>query len=199
MHDEEQQAENLSAMSFGHKCSSFDLNEDCCHDEISSTEEGDEIDNRNDGRRERQYIRSKSPRLRWTHDMHLSFVSNSKVGSSIDECEGTWHCTSLSQANDFCCNPNQIHGKIGPIKALAGRFLKTRGGILLKEYVYSTRPYEGNLGNKHHSLNRDKPLKDREWLPDLQLSLSRRIGLFDDGKSSYYKDTQEISTQISLS
>ncbi|XVF27487.1 hypothetical protein REPUB_Repub14bG0111600 [Reevesia pubescens] len=91
---------------------------------------------------------------------------------------------------------------------------------------YSTWPTEGNqLGNKkmvglivsdkHDSLskfsscrtefdapfllelNQDKLLKDREWLPDLQLRLSQRIGI--DDEKTQCKGTQEISTQLSLS
>ncbi|KAE8673304.1 putative Transcription initiation factor TFIID subunit 11 [Hibiscus syriacus] len=238
----------MCAMLFGHKCSSFDLNEDCCNDEILSIEEGDEIENRNEGstssndnnegndrRRVRKYVKSKLPRLRWTHDLHLSFVrAVERLGGQeratpklvlqlmnvrglsiahvkshlqmyrckkLDEA-GQSEVQQLSQANDLCCHPNQNHGKFGPIRAFGGRFIE-------HERCYSTRPYEDNLGNKHDSmskfsscrteLNRNKLVKDREWLPDLQLSLSRRIKLFDDGKSIHYKDTQEINTQLSLS
>ncbi|KAK6264601.1 SANT/Myb domain - like 10 [Theobroma cacao] len=90
---------------------------------------------------------------------------------------------------------------------------------------YSTRPAAGNLGtkkmigqfvsNKHDSLSKfsscrpefeaplwlelkqDKLLKDREWLPDLQLRLSQRIGI--DDEKTHCKGTEEISTQLSLS
>ncbi|XVF87323.1 hypothetical protein PTKIN_Ptkin18bG0111100 [Pterospermum kingtungense] len=96
----EEQAENLSAVS-SQKCSiSFDLNEEASseedydnnignmEDEVISVDQEDEIDKRtegsssnnnvsdggNDRRTVRQYVRSKLPRLRWTPDLHLSFV-----------------------------------------------------------------------------------------------------------------------------
>jgi hypothetical protein len=90
----EELAENTSVVS-SQRCSSFDLNE-----EANSTEEDDDITkvgelsieddvNRTEGNsgnndssgegnerraRVRQYVRSKMPRLRWTPDLHLSFV-----------------------------------------------------------------------------------------------------------------------------
>ncbi|TYI77735.1 hypothetical protein E1A91_D06G162400v1 [Gossypium mustelinum] len=102
-HDEEkrvdnEQAENISAMSFpSQKCSSLDLNEEASSkedydyniigngkqgDEIEKTSEGNSSNNNNNivgekgngRRRARQYVRSKLPRLRWTPDLHLSFV-----------------------------------------------------------------------------------------------------------------------------
>ncbi|XP_022739111.1 uncharacterized protein LOC111291569 [Durio zibethinus] len=103
MHDEEkrvdseEQAENLSAVS-SQKCSSFDLNEEASSEEdyyniivkegeVMSVEE-DEIEKRTEGsssnnnigeggsdrRTVRHYVRSKLPRLRWTPDLHLSFM-----------------------------------------------------------------------------------------------------------------------------
>ncbi|KAK8984571.1 hypothetical protein V6N11_047792 [Hibiscus sabdariffa] len=92
--DSDQQAENLSAaMSISsQKCSYFDLNEEASsekdyYDNINDKEgEDDEIEKTTDGssgnvgekgndrRTVRQYVRSKLPRLRWTPDLHLSFV-----------------------------------------------------------------------------------------------------------------------------
>ncbi|XP_022724688.1 uncharacterized protein LOC111281255 [Durio zibethinus] len=98
--DSEEQAENLSAVS-SLKCSSFDLNEEARSEEeyysynnnnnsigkegeVSVEEdekrtEGTSSNNNggeegNDRRTVRQYVRSKLPRLRWTPDLHLSFV-----------------------------------------------------------------------------------------------------------------------------
>ena len=91
-----EQAENLSAVS-SQKCSSFDLNEEASNeedydnnigkegevsvedDEIEKRTEGSSSNNNvgdggNDSRTVRQYVRSKLPRLRWTPDLHLSFV-----------------------------------------------------------------------------------------------------------------------------
>ncbi|XWS18513.1 hypothetical protein CRYUN_Cryun32bG0050200 [Craigia yunnanensis] len=93
--DSEEQDENLSAVS-SQKCSSFDLNEEASSEddyynnnigkegEVSVEEdekraEGSSSNNNvgeggNDRRTVRQYVRSKLPRLRWTPDLHLSFV-----------------------------------------------------------------------------------------------------------------------------
>ncbi|XP_010999741.1 PREDICTED: uncharacterized protein LOC105107499 [Populus euphratica] len=46
-------------------------------------------------------------------------------------------------------------------------------------------------------LNHDKMLKDKEWLPDLQLRLSQRVGIKD--RKTHCRSTQEISTKLSLS
>ncbi|KAJ6886037.1 hypothetical protein NC651_026648 [Populus alba x Populus x berolinensis] len=56
----EGQAENISLIS-SQKCSSYDLNEEAS----SAGDNGITI---------RQYVRSKMPRLRWTPDLHLSFM-----------------------------------------------------------------------------------------------------------------------------
>ncbi|XP_041023053.1 uncharacterized protein LOC121264073 [Juglans microcarpa x Juglans regia] len=98
----EEQAENASAVS-SQRCSSFDLNEEACSEvgdsmaevaEFSIDEDNDQIKRRdrnsanyNDPSgsgtgsgneriktRVRQYVRSKMPRLRWTPELHLSFV-----------------------------------------------------------------------------------------------------------------------------
>ncbi|KAE8671840.1 hypothetical protein F3Y22_tig00111915pilonHSYRG00009 [Hibiscus syriacus] len=225
--------QDMSAMLFGHKCSSDDLNEDFCYDEISSIEEGNEIENRNGAlqamittremiEEERQYVRSKLSRLRWTHDLHLSFVQAvQRLGGqekatpklvlqlmnarrlSLHICIEVRSSMRLDKVKfsnyhkQMTCVAIQTKSmeKLDPLEHLQADLLNKR--------CYSTRPYEDNLGNKHDSmskfsncrteLNRDKLVKDREWLPDLQLSLSRIIRLFDDGKSSHYKDTQEIT------
>ncbi|KDP21103.1 hypothetical protein JCGZ_21574 [Jatropha curcas] len=82
----EEQAENTSLASSSQKCSSFDLNEEAsCSEEDEDekiTEEGSSSANNNNSSSERnerkstvrQYVRSKMPRLRWTPDLHLSFV-----------------------------------------------------------------------------------------------------------------------------
>ncbi|EEF28420.1 conserved hypothetical protein [Ricinus communis] len=46
-------------------------------------------------------------------------------------------------------------------------------------------------------VNKDKLLKEKEWLPDLQLRLSQRVGM--DENKSHCRSTQEISTKLSLS
>ncbi|KAG2683990.1 hypothetical protein I3760_10G059100 [Carya illinoinensis] len=98
----EEQAENASVVS-SQRCSSFDLNEEACSTEegdstaqvagLSNINEDDHV-KRIDGNsvnneisgtddqgnhertttRVRQYVRSKMPRLRWTPELHLSFV-----------------------------------------------------------------------------------------------------------------------------
>lgn len=90
---DQEQAENASVVS-SQRCSSFDLNEEawCAEDgsipevaELSIEDdekrtEGNSANNdtsrEGNGRtaRVRQYVRSKMPRLRWTPELHLSFV-----------------------------------------------------------------------------------------------------------------------------
>ncbi|GAV67975.1 Myb_DNA-binding domain-containing protein [Cephalotus follicularis] len=48
-------------------------------------------------------------------------------------------------------------------------------------------------------VNGETMLKDKEWLPDLQLRLSQRDGVDDDEETALYKSTQEINTKLSLS
>ena len=86
----EDQADNTSLMS-SLKCSSFDLNEEASSGEDIGTVEVSDTDaekraeenyannatsaERNERKSTvRQYVRSKMPRLRWTPDLHLSFV-----------------------------------------------------------------------------------------------------------------------------
>lgn len=79
---EQEQAENNSLVSSSQKCSSFDLNEEASSEEEDEKRtEGSSSANNNssNGKNERratvrQYVRSKMPRLRWTPDLHLSFV-----------------------------------------------------------------------------------------------------------------------------
>ncbi|KAK7359210.1 hypothetical protein VNO77_01160 [Canavalia gladiata] len=47
-------------------------------------------------------------------------------------------------------------------------------------------------------LNQEKLQKDKQWVPDLRLSLSQRDGN-NDGNTDHCKETQEISTKLSLS
>ncbi|KAK6917917.1 hypothetical protein RJ641_016339 [Dillenia turbinata] len=86
------QAKTSNSAISSQKYSSFDLNEvafdeeDNCsagvsHDEAlygqdMASQEGNQISNNSNGKTTmvRQYIRSKLPRLRWTPDLHLSFV-----------------------------------------------------------------------------------------------------------------------------
>lgn len=89
MHDEEQGEDVCAMPSRSRKCSFFDLNDeagserDCIgetsvEEEIENITEGSSSNNNNgngnDRRRVRQYVRSKLPRLRWTPDLHYSFV-----------------------------------------------------------------------------------------------------------------------------
>ena len=89
----EEHAENTSVVS-SQMCSSFDLNEEASsqddgniakvgelsiEDDVNGTD-GNSANNDTSGEgnekraRVRQYVRSKMPRLRWTPDLHLSFV-----------------------------------------------------------------------------------------------------------------------------
>lgn len=92
---DQEQAENASVVS-SQRCSSFDLNEEASSQEDDNIADVAELsveddDKRTDGNsannegsgdgegnertaRVRQYVRSKMPRLRWTPDLHLSFV-----------------------------------------------------------------------------------------------------------------------------
>ncbi|OMO76217.1 hypothetical protein CCACVL1_15830 [Corchorus capsularis] len=74
-------------------------------------------------------------------------------------------------------------------QANMGQFVSNKHDLQSK--FNSCRPeFESSLW---FELNRDKVLKDREWLPDLQL----RIGIDQD--KAHCKGTQEISTQLTLS
>ncbi|XVF25636.1 hypothetical protein REPUB_Repub13aG0230400 [Reevesia pubescens] len=123
-----------------------------------------------------------------------------KVNGNMSTKETFANTCSQFQSNYFCTKPISDGG-------------------------YSIRPTEGSLGNKkmvgqfasgkHDSLSKftsyraefeapfmlelkqDKLLKDREWMPDLQLRLSQRIGI--DDEKTHYKGTKEINTQLSLS
>lgn len=94
--DQEQVDEEITSLgsSHDHMCSSFDLNEGVISimeedgdDEEKgkdNNEEGDSTNNNNrslssrdevnERRRVRQYVRSKIPRLRWTPQLHYTFV-----------------------------------------------------------------------------------------------------------------------------
>lgn len=47
-------------------------------------------------------------------------------------------------------------------------------------------------------LNQEKLQNDKQWVPDLQLGLSQKDGN-NDGKTDHCRETQEISTKLSLS
>ncbi|GMI82295.1 hypothetical protein HRI_001898800 [Hibiscus trionum] len=108
-----------------------------------------------------------------------------------------------------------------PFQMICNR-LEVNGNMSKDTY----RPNEDNLGNNNNvgqfvsnqldslskvsdykskfeapiliEVNQDKVMKVREWLPDLQLRLSQRIGI-DDEKNTHRKGTYEIDTQLSLS
>lgn len=86
-----------SSMGSSQKCSSFDLNEEASIDEDNQDEDCELVEKKNDEKAKnedesgsanrspsregnerrgtvRQYVRSKMPRLRWTPDLHLSFM-----------------------------------------------------------------------------------------------------------------------------
>jgi len=46
--------------------------------------------------------------------------------------------------------------------------------------------------------NQEKLQKEKQWAPDLRLSLSQRDGN-NDGKTDHCRETQEINTKLSLS
>nr|XP_016448792.1 PREDICTED: uncharacterized protein LOC107773880 isoform X2 [Nicotiana tabacum] len=76
-------------------------------DMIEKTAEGnsssEDIGNyENKSSRVRQYVRSKLPRLRWTPDLHLSFVRAIERlgGQENDECERTQHCPCKKSSAD---------------------------------------------------------------------------------------------------
>ncbi|XWS15844.1 hypothetical protein CRYUN_Cryun34aG0036500 [Craigia yunnanensis] len=137
---------------------------------------------------------------RWHPFEMISNTNSWKVNGNIMTKDTFANACSQSQSPYFCKRPSSDGGGYS-----------------------TTRPTEGNLGNmvrhfasdKHDSLskfsscrtefeapfllelNQDKLLKDREWLPDLQLRLIQRIGIEDE--KIHCKDTHAISTQLSLS
>lgn len=81
--EEVEKAENTSLISSSQKCSYFDLNEEASSEEdddqkraeASPSANNNSSNERNEHRTTvRQYNRSKKPRLRWSPDLHLSFV-----------------------------------------------------------------------------------------------------------------------------
>ncbi|KAG4999934.1 hypothetical protein AAZX31_08G114100 [Glycine max] len=88
----EEHADDDSSMGSSQKCSSFDLNEEASSEDNNDNDEGYDEEAKDEGtstnksssitkegsneRRGgvRQYVRSKMPRLRWTPELHLSFV-----------------------------------------------------------------------------------------------------------------------------
>lgn len=103
IHDENERSEDQgddNSIGSSQKLSSFDLNEDACSEDNTDINDDEACDdeitgeeyekgkdegtstNRSSTSREgngrrggvRQYVRSKMPRLRWTPDLHLSFV-----------------------------------------------------------------------------------------------------------------------------
>ncbi|XP_039004463.1 uncharacterized protein LOC120131575 [Hibiscus syriacus] len=77
---------------------------------------------------------------------------------------------------------------------IVGQFLSNKLDFLSKVDVYKSE-FDASLLMK---MNQDKVMKDMEWLPDLQLRLSRNIGIGDEKKSDC-KGLHEINTQLSLS
>ncbi|XVE51471.1 hypothetical protein DITRI_Ditri02bG0043500 [Diplodiscus trichospermus] len=126
-------------------------------------------------------------------------ISNRWNGNIMTKVDTFPNICSRSQSPYFCKRPSSDGGRYS-----------------------STRPTEGNIGNKKmvgqfvsdkrdslskftgcrrefevpllFEFNQDKLPKDREWLPDLQF---RRIGI--DDEKIHCKGTHEISTQLSLS
>lgn len=96
-----------SSIGSSQKCSSFDLNEEAssennsnandkryeeAKDEGTSTNKSSSITREGNNERRggvRQYVRSKMPRLRWTPELHLSFVhAVERLGGQ----ESKWYC-----------------------------------------------------------------------------------------------------------
>ncbi|XVF40322.1 hypothetical protein PTKIN_Ptkin01aG0104300 [Pterospermum kingtungense] len=137
---------------------------------------------------------------RW-HPFHM--VSDRwKVNENI-MTKGTFANTSSQSQSDYFCkrSPNSDGGGyfIRPAeenlgnKKMVGQFLSDKHDSLSKSYS-CTKEFEAPFLLE---LKQDKLVKDREWLPDLQLRLSQRIGI--DDEKTHCKGTQEISTLLSLS
>ncbi|KAL3617028.1 hypothetical protein CASFOL_039422 [Castilleja foliolosa] len=68
-------SQNILSDSSENTSSSFDLNEDAASNDIDSSKSRDNVHNNKHKKSSvRQYVRSKMPRLRWTPDLHLSFI-----------------------------------------------------------------------------------------------------------------------------
>ncbi|CAK7350412.1 unnamed protein product [Dovyalis caffra] len=110
------------------------------------------------------------------------------------------------------CSPPQEHQNCPlPRSFETSCYWKPTGGnsgndIEIKQPLFNSSVSIGNFNSFKPEfeppfrleLNREKMLKDKEWLPDLQLRLSQRVGM-NDHKSTHCRSTQEISTKLSLS
>ncbi|KAL2340585.1 hypothetical protein Fmac_008525 [Flemingia macrophylla] len=139
------------------KCSSFDLNEElaCSEDNNSDTEEGYEVTamenekekddgtsgNRSSTSREgserrgtvRQYVRSKMPRLRWTPELHHSFVH------AVERLGGQERATpklvlQLMNVRGLSIAHVKSHLQVAPIEMYRSKKLDEAGQVLSQTY-----------------------------------------------------------------
>ncbi|XWS19709.1 hypothetical protein CRYUN_Cryun31cG0039300 [Craigia yunnanensis] len=133
----------------------------------------------------------------------FEMISNRwKVNGNIMTKDTFANTCSQSQSPYFCKRPSSdgggysttrpTEGNLGK-KKMVGQFLSDKHDSLSKFNSYRTE-FEAPFLLE---LNQDKLLKDREWLPDLQITLTQRIGI--DDEKIHCKGTHEISTQLSLS
>ncbi|KAL9392365.1 hypothetical protein Peur_016285 [Populus x canadensis] len=117
--------------------------------------------------------------------------------------------TSVTCTNS--CSPPQAHQNCSSPRSFETTcYWKPNGGnsgndIKIKQSLFNSSLSIGNFNSFKPEfespfrveLNHDKMLKDKEWLPDLQLRLSQRVGIKD--RKTHCRSTQEISTKLSLS
>ncbi|XP_039005953.1 uncharacterized protein LOC120133443 isoform X1 [Hibiscus syriacus] len=110
--------------------------------------------------------------------------------------EKRWHpfhmiCNRLEINGNM--SKDTYEGNLGD-NNIVGQFLSNKLDFLSKVGGYKSK-FDASLLME---MNQDKVMKDREWLPDLQLRLSQRIGINDE-KKTHCKCMHEINTQLSLS
>lgn len=132
----------------------------------------------------------------------------------LEMVKNRWKIIRNNPINITCtnsCSPPQAHQNCSSPRSFETNcYWKPTGGntgndIKIKQSLFNSSPSIGNFNSFKPEfepsfrveLNHDKMLKDKEWLPDLQLRLSQRVGINEH--KNHCRSKLEISTKLSLS